>query len=111
MTIVNCIRFKPKKGLEEECFKALSDYEAKYPLDKRVAAYMLDIDDGEYVSIAVWETVDDFMDIVNRDVRWSDCMRPYLETYEDGEQYHSFSGPDIDIHNFFQSPELKKSYQ
>ena len=104
MTIVNCIRFKPKKGLEEECFKALSDYEAKYPLDKRVAGYMLDIDDGEYVSIGVWETVDDFMDIVNRDVRWSDCMRPYLETYEDGEQYHSFSGPDIDIHNFFVIP-------
>jgi hypothetical protein len=28
-------------------------------------------------------------------------MRPYLETYEDGDHYQSFSGPDIDIHNFF----------
>jgi len=100
MTIVNCIRFKPKKGLEEECFKALSDYLTKYPTDKEVANYMLDIDDGEYVNIGVWKTVDDFMNVVNREVRWSDCMRPYLETYEDGEQYHSFSGTSIDIHNF-----------
>ena len=45
MTIVNCIRFKPKKGLEEDCFKALSDYETKYPIEKRVAGYVLDIDD------------------------------------------------------------------
>jgi hypothetical protein len=100
MTIVNCIRFKPKKGSEEECFKALSDYLTKYPLEKEISNYILDIDEGEYVNIGVWETVDDFMDVVNRDVRWSECMRPYLETYEDGEQYQSFSGPDIDIHNF-----------
>ena len=111
MTIVNCIRFKPKKGLEKDCFKAVSDYETKYPLDKRVAGYMLDIDNGEYVSIGVWETVDDFMDVVNRDERWSDCMRPYLETYEDGEQYHSFSGPNVDIHNFISSSRTQKLHQ
>jgi hypothetical protein len=101
MTIVNCIRFKPKKGLEEDCFKALSDYETKYSFKKRVASYVLDIDDGEYAAIGIWNTVDDFMDAVNRDERWTDCMRPYLESYEDGDHYQSFSGPDIDIHNFF----------
>ena len=60
MTIVNCIRFKPKKGLEEECFKTLSDYEAKYPLDKRVAGYMLDIDDVNTLALGfgkLWTTL------------------------------------------------------
>ena len=38
MTIVDCIRFKSKKGLEEDCFKAFLDYETKYSFKKRVAS-------------------------------------------------------------------------
>ena len=100
MAIVNCMKFRPKEGCKEELFSALSDYVKKYPLDKAINWYIIDIDDGEYAHVAIWETVDDFMDVVNRDVRFSDSMRPYVQPYEDGEDFHSFSGPSVDIHNF-----------
>jgi hypothetical protein len=100
MAIVNCMKFRPKEGCKGEIFSALSDYVKKYPLDKAINWYILDIDDGEYAHVAIWETVDDFMDVVNRDVRFSDSMRPYVQPYEDGEDFHSFSGPSVDINNF-----------
>jgi hypothetical protein len=50
--------------------------------------YILDNDDGESAHVAVWETVDDFLDVVNREVRFSDAMRPYIQSYEDGEGFH-----------------------
>ena len=65
MAIVNCMKFIPKEGCKEELFSALSDYLKKYPLDKAINWYILDIDDGEYAHVAVWDTVDDFMDVVN----------------------------------------------
>ena len=100
MAIVNCMKFRPKEGCKEKLFSSLSEYVKKYPLDKAINWYVMDIDDGEFAHVAIWETVDDFLDVVNREVRFSDCMRLYVQPYEDGEDFHSFSGPSIDIHNF-----------
>lgn len=48
----------------------------------------------------MWETVDDSLDVVNREVRFSDAMRLYVGAYEHGEDFHSFSGCSVDISNF-----------
>ena len=53
MAIVNCMKFNPKEGCKEELFSALSDYVKKYPLDKAINCYILDIDDGEYAHVAI----------------------------------------------------------
>ena len=33
---------------------------------------------------------------MNRDLRISEVMKKILEIYEDGEAFHSFSGPEVD---------------
>ena len=100
MAIVNCMKVRPKEKKKKKLFSALSKYVKKYPLDKAINWYVMDIDDGEFAHVAIRETANDFLDVVNREVRFSDSMRPYIQSYEDGEDFHSFSGPSIDIHNF-----------
>jgi len=34
---------------------------------------------------------------MNRENRVSDLMRQFVEPYEDGEAFHSFSGPEVEL--------------
>ena len=61
---------------------------------------IIDLGTGEYALIGVHNSVDDFIDIMNRDNRVSDLMRKYVEPYEDGESFHSFSGPEVDLNSY-----------
>ena len=43
---------------------------------------------------------DSFIDIMNRDNRVSQMLREYVEPYEDGESFHSFSGPVVNCDDY-----------
>ena len=97
--MINCMRFRPKTGQAEALFKAYAEYVRDYPFDD-IMHKIIDLGDGEFALIGVHHSVDSFIDIMNRDNRVSQMMREYLETYEDGESFHSFSGPVVDCDDY-----------
>ena len=90
--MINCMRFKPREGEVDAMFKALAEYIRDYPFGGKHHA-IIDLGTGEYALIGVHNSVDDFIEIMNRDIRVSDLMRQFVEPYEDCEAFHSFSGP------------------
>ena len=52
------------------------------------------------LSDSTHHSVESFMVIVNRENRVSEMMREYVEYYEDGEAFHSFSGPVVDYKDY-----------
>ena len=95
MTMVNSIRFKPKDGYEEIVFKETS--KIYKTLDGALEKRLVRLDEGEYASVIVWKSMDDFLEVLNRDVRLIDVLRPYVKPYDDGEDFHAFSGPTVDL--------------
>ena len=97
--MINCMKFKPKEGEVDSMFKALAEYIRDYPFGGKHHA-IIDLGTGEYALIGVHNSVDDFIEIMNRDNRVSDLMRQFVEPYEDGEAFHSFSGPEVDLKSY-----------
>ena len=97
--MINCMRFTPKEGLAEALFKAFAEYTRDYPFDD-IMHHIINLGDGEYALIGVHHSVESFMAIVNRENRVSEMMREYVEYYEDGEAFHSFSGPVVDYKDY-----------
>ena len=97
--MINCMRFWPKEGQQEALWKAIAEYLRDYPLDD-IMHHIIDLGTGEYALIGVHHSVDSFMDIMNRDNRVSDVFRLYIEPYEDGESFHSFSGPVVNYNDY-----------
>ena len=56
MTMVNCIRFMPKDGHEEEIFRETS--KIYKTLDGALEARLITLKDGEYASIIVWKSME-----------------------------------------------------
>ena len=100
MSMINCMRFRPKEGQADIMFKALAKYIDEYPYENCIHYGVIDLGTGEYALFCVWETVDAFIDVMNRDLKTSELMREYVEPYEDGEAFDSFSGPDIDLTSY-----------
>ena len=97
--MINCMRFRPKEGLQEALWKAYAEYLRDYPLDD-IMHNIIDLGTGEYALIGVHHSVESFIDIMNRDNRVSDVFRLYIEPYEDGESFHSFSGPVVNYNDY-----------
>ena len=97
--MINCMKFKPKEGEVDAMFKALAEYIRDYPFGGKHHA-IIDLGTGEYALIGVHNSGDDFIEIMNRDNRVSDLMRQFVEPYEDGEAFHSFSGPEVDLKSY-----------
>ena len=97
--MINCMRFRPKAGKAEDLFKAYAEYERDYPFDD-IMHKIIDLGDGELALIGVHHSVDSFIDIMNRDNRVSQMLREYVEPYEDGESFHSFSGPVVNCDDY-----------
>ena len=95
----NCMRFKPKAGQAEDLFKAYAEYVRDYPFDD-IMHKIIDLGDGEFALIGIHHSVDSFIDIMNRDNRVSQMLREYVEPYEDGESFHSFSGPVVNCDDY-----------
>ena len=95
----NCMRFKPKAGKAGVLFKAYAEYVRDYPFDD-ILHKIIDLGDGEFALIGVHHSVDSFIDIMNRDNRVSQTLREYVEPYEDGESFHSFSGPVVNCDDY-----------
>jgi len=93
--MINCMRFKPKEGKTEALFKAFAEYKRDYPFDD-IMHEIIDLGTGEYALVGVHHSIDSFVDIMNRDNSISVMLREYIEPYDDGESFHSFSGPVID---------------
>ena len=95
MTMVNCIRFVPKDDCKELIFKETS--KIFKTLDGALEKRLIRLGDGEYASIIIWKSMDEFLDVLNRDIRLIDVLRPLVKSYNDGEKFHSFSGPTVDL--------------
>lgn len=93
--MMNCMRFRLKEGQAEALFKAFAEYTRDYPFDD-IMHHIINLGDGEYALVGVHHSVESFMTIVNRENRVSEMMREYVEYYEHGEAFHSFSGPVVD---------------
>ena len=77
--MINCMRFKPRATKAEALFKAYAEYVRDYPFD---------------------DIMHKIIDIMNRDNRVSQMLREYVEPYEDGENFHSFSGPVVNCDDY-----------
>ena len=97
--MINCMRFHPKEGQEEALFKAFAEYTRDYSFDD-IVHHIIDLGTGEYALIGVHHSVESFIEIMSRDNRVSDMMRLYVEPYEDGESFHSFSGPVVNYGDY-----------
>ena len=97
--MINCMRFRPKAEQAEALFKAYAEYVRDYPFDD-IMHKIIDLSDGEFALIGIHQSVDSFIDIMNRDNRVSQMMRQYVEPYDDGESFHSFSGPVVNCDDY-----------
>ena len=97
--MINCMQFQPKVGQEEALFKAFAEYMRDYPFDD-IMHYIIDLGTGEYALIGVHHSVESFIEILNRENRVSDLMMLYVEPYEDGESFFSFSGPVVNYDDY-----------
>ena len=95
--MIACMRFQPRSGKTDELMKAIAEYNRDYPFTESLHMGIIDLGTGEFALIGVRNSVDAFVDIMNRDVRISEIMRKFVEPYEDGEAFHSFSGPEVDL--------------
>ena len=93
--MINCMRFRPKEGHAEALFEAFAEYTRDFPFDD-IMHHIINLGDGECALFGVHHSVESFMVIVNRENRVSEMMREYVEYYEDGEAFYSFSGPVVD---------------
>ena len=73
-----------------------------YPFED-IMHYIFDLGTGEYARVGVHQSVESLIEIVNRENRVSDLMRLYVEPYEDGESFHSFSGPVVNYDEYLYS--------
>ena len=62
--------------------------------------YIIHLVTGEYALIGVHHSVESLTEIVNRENRVSDLMKLYVEPYEDGESFHSFSSPVVNCDEY-----------
>ena len=97
--MINCMRFQPEEGQAEALFKAFAEYVRDYPFDD-IMHQIIDLGAGEFALIGIHHSVDSFIDIMNRDNRVSDMMRQFVKPYEDGESFHSFSGPVVNFNDY-----------
>ena len=77
-------------------FKAMAEYTRDFTFYDIMHA-VIDLGNGEFALIGVHQSVDSFVEIMNRNDRVSGLMRKYVVPYEDGESFHSFSGPKVDL--------------
>ena len=97
--MINYMKFKPKAGQAEALFKAHAEYVRDYPFGD-IMHRIIDLGDGEFALIGIHHSVDSFIDIMNRDNRVSQMMRKNVEPYEDGDSFHSFSGPVVNCDDY-----------
>ena len=97
--MINCMRLHPKAGQEEALLEAFAEYTRDYPFDD-IMHHFIDLGTGAYALLGVHHSVESFIEIMNRDNRVSDMMRLYVEPYEDGESFHSFSGPVVNYRDY-----------
>ena len=97
--MIKYMKFKPKAGLAEALFKAYAEYVRDYPFGD-IMHRIIDLGDGEFALIGIHHSVDSFIDIMNRDNRVSQMMRKNVEPYEDGDSFHSFSGPVVNCDDY-----------
>ena len=97
--MINCMRFRPKEGQEDALFKAFAEYVRDYPFDD-IMHHIIDLGTGEYALVGGHHSVESFIEIMNRDNRVSETMRFYVEPYDDGESFHSFSGPVVNYNDY-----------
>ena len=97
--MINCMRFRPIEGRADEMFRAMAEYIRDDPFDDILHA-VINLGDGEYALVGVHHSIDSFGAIMNRDNRVSDLMRQYVVPYDDGESFHSVSGPTGDLNSY-----------
>ena len=88
--------FIPKEGRTDYIMKAFAEYKRNYPfLESQKSIF--DLGSGEFALVAIHRSVDVFVGLMDRDISISGVMREFVEIYEDGEAFHSFSGPEMEL--------------
>ena len=67
MSMVNCIRFKPKVGCESIVIAETS--RIYKTLDGALEKRLVSLSEGEYASVIVWKSMDAFLEVSNRAVK------------------------------------------
>ena len=97
--MMSCMRFRPKEGRSADMMKALAEYMRDYPfLESRISIF--DLGSGEFALVAIHQSVDVFVGLMDRELPISGIMREFVEIYEDGEAFHSFSGPEVELSTY-----------
>ena len=88
--------FIPKEGRTDYIMKVFAEYIRNYPfLESQKSIF--DFGSGEFALVAIHRSVDVFVGLMDRDISISGVMREFVEIYEDGEAFHSFSGPEVEL--------------
>lgn len=91
-----CMRFRPKEGRTNYMMKAHAEYMHDHPfLESQISIFNLVSD--EFALVAIYQRVDMFVGLMDRDIPISGEMREFVEDYEDGDAFHSFSGPEVQL--------------
>ena len=94
--MISCIQFRPKEGRTDAMMMALAEYMHDYPfLGRHISIF--DLGSGEFALVAIHQSVDVFVGLMDLEVPISGVMREFVEIYEDGEAFHSFSGPEVEL--------------
>ena len=100
MKVLNCIKFQPKIDTESEIFKFIAKHFLNPPLEGMQDVSLINNAEGEYSLVAEWTSIEAFLKRLNSDKRIIDILRPYVIPYEDGEHFHAWSGPSIDLKSY-----------
>ena len=94
-------QFQPKSGKKDETMNALAEYLRVYTYAESLNMGIIDLGAGEFALIGVHNSVDTFVDIMNRELRIRDLIEDFVELYADDEVFHSSSTPGVDPEAYF----------
>ena len=49
---------------------------------------IINIDDGEFSSIEIQDSTEEFLEILNREIKLTNVFRPYVYAYDNGDDFH-----------------------
>ena len=94
----NRISFRQKIEFEDAIFRiATKRFKS---VDGVQHSAIINIDDREYAAVIDWDSIEMFLEMLNSDVILVYLLRPYVETYQDGREFHSMSGPCVDLDDY-----------
>ena len=100
MKAINSIRFIPKENQQTEALRIAQKFLEEHRSGTE-QSMIFHIDNGEYVYINIWVNIEAFLKRLEQDELFVDVMRPFVKRYDDGEDFHSYSGIELILDQFW----------